>query len=192
MREHLKDRLRGEYSYTRGSLPGAWEHYIDVTAIGAVWDLLESLDLVQLTAHPDDCPFDDLHGDMFDETHASTIPGGMRELKAQLKRAHDRLEIDGQWFWEASVRTPDGYDDEYSEWHTADSIGGFVGDDFSESGYEPDLQVACLDAIADQYHVPHWRDCTPDVRQRAQVFVAGLIMGGLDIGDYTLEDFSWS
>ena len=25
----------------------------------------------------------------------------------------------------------------------------------------------------------------------AQVFVAGLIMGGLDIGDYTLEDFTW-
>lgn len=188
MQNQLKARLRGQYSYSPGSLAIAWENCIDNCAVSLVWDLFERLNLVRLDAHPDDCPFDDLHGDMFDPIHADDIPGGMRELRAQLKRAHDRLEVDGQWYYEAAIRDLEGLDG----WHMADNIGGFVGDDFENSGCKEDMQIACFNMIAKHFHLPGWHDCTDDDRQRAVVFLSMLQLSGLDMGTVNLEDYSWT
>ena len=193
MRARLKERMNSGNSYGKHSLPMSWHNCMNETALDAVWKMLEAGGYVRLESCPDDLSFDDLYGDCFDESHADTIPGGMRELRAQKKRAIERLDEDGQWYWQALIADlGSGIPDDGVGWEMVDSIGGFVGDDFEHAGFKPEMLTAGMDAIADQYHTPHWRDCTPDVRQRAQVFVAGLIMGGLDIGEYTLEDFSWS
>lgn len=144
MRASIKDALSGKYSYSRERLPWVWQNFQREEEIGWVFAHFKEQALVDVFESPDDCDADDLFGDMFDEGHAGTIPGGMRELRAQKKQAEERLRHQGQWYHEAVFRDP-GEDG----WHTADSVGGFVGDDFYGSGYEPDLYLAALEGLFD-------------------------------------------
>lgn len=147
LRASIKEALTGKFSYTRGRLPRVWENLQRDEEIGWVFKHFEYKNLVRLVPEPDDLPTDDLFGNCFDECHADTIPGGLRELRAQEKRALDRVNEDGQRFIHTDYlrvgyasQDPDG-------WHQADGIGGFVGDDFYGSGYEPDLYRSALEGL---------------------------------------------
>jgi hypothetical protein len=149
LRDSIQEAVTGTYTYTRGRLPQVWQHFQRTAEIAAVFDSFYKLDLVATDSQPDDLPFDDLYGDGYDESHADTIPGGMRELNAQRKAAERRLEDEGHWVMFAVFNASN--DDGTPDWHTADSIGGFVGEDFWGSGYEDDLRLASLDGLFDHY-----------------------------------------
>lgn len=139
LRRSMKEALTGKFSYTKGRLPQVWSTLQYDAEVEWVFKHFEAKGEVGMGVDADDLPFEDLFGDMFEEYHADTIPGGMRELKAQEKRAQARLAEDGQWYVETWVRDPGG-----DGWHSADGIGGFVGDDFYGSGYEIGLYMAAL------------------------------------------------
>lgn len=92
---------------------------------------------VRITSHPDDDSYyEDLEGDMFNPDVNTDINPSILEREQNEFRA--RVERDGVW----------SYSSEYwngEEWEHADSISGFVGDDFNDSGYDTDLMQAALE-----------------------------------------------
>lgn len=90
------------------------------------------------------CEGDDMNPvDMFD------APEGV------IERESKRAERDGVWWWCGEYRThPDSND-----WEIADSIGGFIGDDFDGSGYDDDVKSITLGALvaALRSECPHRR-----------------------------------
>lgn len=185
-RTQLHSRLNHGYRYSPGSLPSAWHNCIDNVAVHTVWDMFEAMHVVEIHPEPDDLSIDDLLGDCYEEYHADTIPGGLRELRAQKKRVLDKLDQEGQWIQSSRVQLPG------QPWKEVGSIGGFIGlDDFECSGYLPGMQVAALDALADYYRAPRWRDCCEDVRQRAFVFMSALALCGADMPHNWQERTAW-
>lgn len=186
----FKDRL-ALGSYGPGTLPMAWHRLIDEVGIDYTWGILHLKGLVEIDVEYDHLSIPELFGDLYDECQASAVPGGMRTINAQKKAAYKRLDEEGQWVYSARVRDMADLDG----WHDADSIGGFVGDDFIGSGYLPDMQVASLDHIADQVGAPKWRECSKDPRTRPLVFLSALALCGVGLPDnwqqtVTYERFS--
>lgn len=180
MREQLSMRLSGKYSFARESLQQAYTNAIDNIATERCFLLMEDAGLVMLARDPDDhLSMDDLFGDSFDPVVNSDMNPNV--LKKQREEAERRVELEGTWFMEASYRDPGG-----DGWHSADSIGGFVGEDFWGSGYESDLWTSAMDGYADQFGAPHYKNCHPDPLERGPVFLAALRMCGapLDIDPY--------
>lgn len=89
---------------------------------------LEARGLVRVVCEPDEClTIDDLFGE----------GGTERELKA----FEARCERDGVWHYATEYLDPiDG-------WTHADSCGGFVGDDWQDSGYDADMKEAAIEAL---------------------------------------------
>lgn len=82
--------------------------------------------------------FDDLAGDMFNPKYDGlTHSQRERERKAFEERVRDEgaTGIIGEYF--------DGED-----WQRADSVWGFIGDDWKDSGYDVDVMSAALDAYS--------------------------------------------
>jgi hypothetical protein len=78
---------------------------------------------------------EDLEGDVFNldvntDINRSTLAKEQREFR-------QRVERDGVWGYLAQCWV-DG------EWETVDSVWGFVGDDFEQSGYDTDLMDAAM------------------------------------------------
>jgi hypothetical protein len=144
MRDSMKDDLTSQNTYTRGRLPQVWQHFQRSAEIRWALDRFKEQRLVAIHENPDDLSFDDLHGDTFDVTIDHGI--NVNVVRKQRAEAMDRLEQEGQWAMEAVFRDP-GEDG----WHSADSIGGFVGEDFWGSGYEDDLRIAALEALFNHY-----------------------------------------
>lgn len=139
LRGNIKAALQGEHSFCGGRLPWVWCNLVREAEIETVYEWFAYEDLVDIKYEPDDCTsMDDLVGDMFDESHADTIPGGLRTLRQQRKDFELRVEMDGVWVMDAVFYKTDGTPE------TADSIGGFVGEDFWGSGYEEELMLAAL------------------------------------------------
>jgi hypothetical protein len=147
IRGNMKEALTGTYSYTKGRLPRVWEDMQRSTDIRWAYDHFRSLDLVRLEREPDDQSFDDLHGDCYVREVNTDINPNV--LNKQRMEAEQRLEDEGQWVIIAQFNAFN--DDGTPEWHTADTIGGFVGEDFFGSGYEEDLRLAALDGLFDHY-----------------------------------------
>jgi len=89
------------------------------------WDALEQSGLVKLEILPDDCCcYEDLAGDCFDiELNADSVPGGARTIIAQKKAFKAKIEQDGVWGYEISVKCPC-----CGGWKFVDSCWGFVGE----------------------------------------------------------------
>lgn len=64
------------------------------------------------------------------------------DTPAQRKVTNDRIEHEGHWilvsYWRANDSDP---------WEQADAIGGFIGDDWRDSGYDVDLMASALDCL---------------------------------------------
>jgi hypothetical protein len=108
------------------------------------FERLEKLKLVRFRVVPDthfDC--EDLKGDMFNTTRNTDIDP---EVLAQEEKAfEERVYYDGVW----------GIVTEYSEgglWTFADSVWGFVGNDWQGSGYDEDLKKSAIIALRDYLH----------------------------------------
>lgn len=99
------------------------------------WDAAERAGLVSFDVEPDDFGWSegDLFGDCFDPKHASDIPGGMRTLEAQRRRALETVERDGVWNYVGKYRThPDS-----RTWEVGGACGGIEGaEDVPEIRYD--------------------------------------------------------
>lgn len=139
LRGNIKTALRGEHSFIGGRLPTVWRNFIREAEIETVFEWFVGERLVDIREEPDDyMSMDDLAGDAFDESHADTIPGGLRALRRQKKDFDLRVEEEGVWVVDAVFYDTDGTSE------ITESIGGFVGDDFWGSGYEEGLMMAAL------------------------------------------------
>lgn len=96
------------------------------------WREAEARGLVRLQAEPEiDC-YDDSYIDTWDMSEG-------RKERAK-KEVADRIDRDGHWILLSQFLTDSG------EWETADSVGGFIGEDYKNSGYDVDLKLAALTA----------------------------------------------
>ena len=94
---------------------------------------------VRIVEHPDEyVDLDDLLGESYDPNVNPDIKPEILERERQDEI--ERINRDGVW----------GYTAEYwngATWEHADSICGFVGNDFTKSGYNTDLMQSALDAL---------------------------------------------
>lgn len=122
------------------------------------WEALQRIGAVRLWTEPDfDCDLSYLDDDSYSD----------REGRAIAKRTRDRAERDGCWGLIGQYRTDfDNVDDDGCwEWHPSDvdddsgrvkwrcanSIWGFVGDDWQNSGYDDDIRAAAIKAFRDAW-----------------------------------------
>lgn len=68
------------------------------------------------------------------------------ESEKDRKAIAARIESEGYWIAVAYIRL---HDDD--EWEEVESIGGFIGDDFDDSGYDVDLKLTALEALDAAY-----------------------------------------
>jgi hypothetical protein len=100
------------------------------------WDDAENAGLVKVDAEPDCLSVEDTEPDW----DAICINHHVAALER--KEYRDRCNRDGLWIYAAYYRT--SVDD---EWILADSIGGFVGSDWKDSGYDTDMRETALEAL---------------------------------------------
>jgi hypothetical protein len=103
----------------------------------------EADDLVRLDVQPDDfADLDNLFGDTFDAASNPDIPPARLEREKQ--NEIDRINQDGVWGIVGQYKCP-----KCGQWCNADSVWGFIGDDWQDTGYELDVMnatLACLEA----------------------------------------------
>lgn len=119
----LAERLSTSSTYCPESLGRAIEWSDERVAMLRVWDRLERAGLVRMNQEPDtDSSVDDLAGDTFNDSHADSIPGGMRALKAQRKEFLRKVETYGAIGLVGEYRI-----DEDSPWIQGDSLWSIEG-----------------------------------------------------------------
>lgn len=92
-------------------------------------EILHSGDNWRVYIEVDEVPYDDSYIDTWDDTD---------EKKALLKKElWDRIERDGVWGVVGEVKCK-----ACGAWEIVDAVGGFVGDDWKDSGYDTDVLEA--------------------------------------------------
>lgn len=96
---------------------------------------------VRIVEHPDECAcMDDLKGESFSPDVNHDINPNI--LAREEREFEERVQRDGVFGYVAQWWDGD-------DWQDADSIWGFVSDDFTGSGYDDDLMRGALDALAE-------------------------------------------
>lgn len=124
-----------------------YQHYRDLgyTGIRALrnaririrFDALESEDRVRLHTEPEI--------DYYDDSYIDTWAHLSERSKARLKEEiAERIDREGHWILIGQWRkSPD------DAWESADNCGGFIGDDYIDSGYDSDIMRATIEAFDD-------------------------------------------
>lgn len=116
------------------------------------FDAAESDDLVRIEVEPD-CDYDageHEHGKVNHLGRWVPIKDYRDPETGDRVKASDhctecqKLERDGAWVVVGQWRLSP-----HDKWQTADCCGGFVGDDWRDSGYDTSIMQACLDALKD-------------------------------------------
>lgn len=144
VRALIRDRLASNgHSYGRDSLPSAARWARESVATLRRWEHAEDAGLVRFRTLPDEGPYD--AGDTYDvDMHKDTVPGGERAIVAQRKAEESRLERDGLWGIACDYRVSPSM-----PWTPGDSVWGFVGDDWQDSGYDVDVRAETLASLVD-------------------------------------------
>lgn len=127
-----------EYEYHRlrrkeWAAQAAWR----AAKTNAEWDAAEWEELVKLDVIPE--------FDVYDDSFIDTWGLSPKKAEAEKKEIHQRIERDGCWIIVSYFRP-----DRDAEWIAVDSVGGFIGDDYKDSGYDTDLKRAALDALVNE------------------------------------------
>ncbi len=109
--------------------------------VTAAFDAAEYEGLVKVEAVPEFDVYDE--GEMFDPKVNPDI--SPKRLAREQKELHERIERDGVWILVSYFRT-----DPEQEWIEVDSVGGFIGEDFEDSGYDVDLKSAAVEALENE------------------------------------------
>lgn len=184
MQKQMKHRLSDQRSYSRDSLPTTYVNLISEMGVRYAFVALQELGLVELRGEPDEwVSFDDLAGDGYDpEANPDVNPNVLKKQEEAFRR---RIEGAGVYVYSSEYLLPDGTTEQ------ADIIGGFVGDDFFGSGYEPQVMEAALDGVAGAFGVPKYADCTPAITDAAEVFLTTLQFAGLEVPDEVIDGARW-
>jgi hypothetical protein len=116
-------------------------HHTGSSALRAARILLafkrvEQFGLVRLHVEPEiDC---------YDMSYIDTWEISDKKKEAEKKSLSDRIDQEGCWILVAQYKDEDS-------WKTVDSVGGFIGDDWQNSGYDIDMMLGALEAAADNY-----------------------------------------
>jgi len=102
---------------------------------------LETRGLVRLTTEPDDVyTWEDIKGDTYDPIVNDDIDPA--ELRRQEQAELQRMQQDGVYGLVGEFNL-------HGSWHRADSIWGFIGNDWQGSGYDDDIRNATVRALRD-------------------------------------------
>jgi hypothetical protein len=93
--------------------------------------------LVKLECEPECDYYDDSYVDTWEHCSQTAKDRAKKEIA-------DRIDRDGHWILVGYYLDTDG------TWERADCIGGFIGDDWQDSGYDVDIRQACLDQLEAQ------------------------------------------
>ena len=113
--------VRKEYARRR-ALGWSASYALQCAKTAARFADLEGEDRVRFRVEPDHMPFE--HGDMGDE-----------------KETNERIDRDGLWGIVSERRCS-----KCGSWHHVDSVWGFIGEDWRDSGYDTDVMQAAIDA----------------------------------------------
>lgn len=116
-----------------------WEQCKREARIRNEWQTLED-EKVRLVVESDDSglTFDDITGDTFNPDVNPDVPAHIMERQRQ--EEIDRINRDG-------ITCVIGQYYNGESWVTVDSVGGFVGDDWKDSGYDLDIMESTLEAF---------------------------------------------
>lgn len=136
----ISESMKHAYLYFREKGFRAAQAY-DYAMVRLAWEKLEEKDLVRFSVVPDDSGFDvqDLYVDEDSENDKNRI------------RA--RVERDGIWGIVSEVRCPC-----CGQWTAVDSVWGFVGDDFVDSGYDWDVKAEAIKAALNNMKLQSCKD----------------------------------
>ncbi len=131
------------YSYPSGR--SALQGYYDCTrrslAVREIFDKLENAGLVRFEARPDDsAELDNLLGDVYNPVANPDIKP--EKLAAEKQTEIDRINREGVCGIVGEYRVS-----ESEQWENADSVWGFVGDDWKNSGYDTDIMASTIAAL---------------------------------------------
>lgn len=119
----------------------AWREAKQRARVEYIFGRLEYKGLVALRVEPDDYyDMDDLKGDIFNPNFRDDIKPEV--LKREEEEFEERVHRMGVYGIIAEYRK-----DENAKWEHADSCCGFIGDDWSGSGYDIDLMSSAIDAL---------------------------------------------
>ncbi len=113
------------------------------------FDELESDGLVEFKLEPDECAdWDNLVGDCYNPQVNTDIQES--KLKEQERAEMDRANQDGVWGIVSLVNN-----------EQIDSVWGFIGDDWKDSGYDSDVKQSAIDFLAEQFvkEQPNFTTC---------------------------------
>lgn len=131
----------GKVSHYKVTAVQAWKTAKYTAETLSKWEEAEDNNLVKFEVVPDEMGYslDDLAGDCFNPKANPDI--NPQTLKKQEKEFIERVNREGVngivgKYWNGE------------EWEVADSVWGFVGDDWENSGYDIDVKASTLDELA--------------------------------------------
>jgi hypothetical protein len=137
----MDKRIKKEYFLLRSK---GWKaiHALRDARIKIKFEDLEADGMVRIVAEPDEAYTWAGHGgDCYNvDLLADTVPGGARTILAWKKAEMERVERDGFTYVKTEVQCPC-----CGSWEFVDGIGGFVGDDWKDSGYDTDLMATAIE-----------------------------------------------
>jgi len=129
----------GKRYHTQTPANRALESAIYNEKVNRLWSEHEG-ESVRLLLLPDDTrSIEDLEGDTYNPDANPDIPAAT--LARERKEFIERINNDGVWGIVGEYRC-----NTCRQWTTADSVWGFVGDDWQGSGYDLDIKAATLQA----------------------------------------------
>ena len=134
--------IRSEYRRLRG-LGFRPPIALDYARTARAWRAAERAGLVELIDAPDDSGYrwDDLVGDLFNPRANPDIPAA--KLEREQREYRERVDRLGVTRIEGRYRL----DPDSDKWELADLVGGFIGDDWRDSGYDADVRAETLSAL---------------------------------------------
>lgn len=184
MRAAMKDHVALGRHYSLGSLPWAAQQELHDCGVELVWDALARLGWVRISRGEDS---DACEHDLLGDCYAPDCNPGVNPnvLAKQRKAAMQKMSEEGVWIYGAWVRIPD------EPPTIVDSIGGFIGEEFWESGYAPGLMRSAIDEVAEHHAMPTWGECTPDLRHRPFTMLTCFLLAGIPIREEELNAAKW-
>jgi hypothetical protein len=133
----MDPRICSEYQRLRGK---GWRAADAMRAarVNVAFDEAEEEGLVRFRVEPECEPYDSSYVDTWEES-----PARAQRIKRELD---DRIERDGHWYIAADVLCCA----EHDHWSRVDGVGGFIGEDFIDSGYDVDVREAALHAVCER------------------------------------------
>lgn len=107
----------------------------------------------------------------YDDSYIDTWDISDAEKEKTRAELRERIEHDGVWGIVGQYRTcACDYCDNPGHWEDVDSVWGFVGDDWKDSGYDTDVMQATMDAFKDYLATIHERGMSRECEHKKSYY----------------------